>query len=333
MAQFTNTFDAYDVKGAREDLADDIFRVTPSDTPFVSSIQRTVAKAVYHEWQTDSLASVDTANAQIEGDEFAFTDPAATVRVGNRCQILRKTYLISNTLEAVDKAGRESEIAYQRIKKGLELRRDIEAMCIGKNASSVTGDNTTARVSGSLSSWLSTNDIGTPGAATANRGTGGAAGGFSSGNTVLATDGTVRTFAQGMLDAVIGDMWENSGNVQDAVVHAGATQKKSLTGFDGIAGTVFHEAKDRTIMATADVYASQFGDIKIVPNRYIRKTSSVDREVYIVRPSYAALAVLRPIQEVRPAITGDAEKRVLITECTLEVRNEAAHGVVADLTT
>lgn len=331
MAQFTGTYDAYDAKGLREDLADDIFRVTPSDTPFVSAIGRTTAKAVFHEWQTHSLANVDTANAQVEGDEFTFADPAATVRVGNRTQILRKTYLITNTLEAVDKAGRASEIAFNRVVKGLELRRDIEAMCIGKNAASVTGNSTTARVSGSLSSWLTTNDNGTPGASPANRGTSGAAGGFSSGNTVAATDGTTRAFTQAMLDGVIAKMYDNSGMVGDVIAMAGPSQKANLTQFDGIAGTVFHEAKDRTIMATADVYASQFGDVKIMPNRYIRKTSNVDREVYLVRPAYAKLAVLRPIQEVRPAVTGDAEKRVLITECTLQVDNEAAHGVIADL--
>lgn len=331
MAQFTGTYSAYDAIGAREDLADDIFRVTPSDTPFVSAIGRTTAKAVFHEWQTHSLASVDTTNAQIEGDDFSYTDPAATVRVGNRCQILRKTYIISNTLEAIDKAGRNSEIAFNRVVKGLELRRDLEAMCIGKNASSVTGNNTTARVSGSLSSWLTSNDSGTPGASPANRGTSGGSTGFSSGNTVLATDGTVRAFTQAMLDDVTGKLYDNSGMVDDVIIMAGKKQKAVLTGFDGIAGTVMHEARDRTIIGTADVYASQFGDMKIMPNRFIRQTSSVDREVYLVRPSYAKLAVLRPIQEMRPAVTGDAEKRVLITECTLQVDNEAAHGVVADL--
>jgi hypothetical protein len=331
MAQLTATYDAYDAKGLREDLSDDIFRVTPSDTPFLTAVGRTKATAIFHEWQTHSLAVVDTANAFVEGDEFSYADPTSTTRVGNRNQILRKTYLISNTLEAVDKAGRNSEIAYNRVIKGLELRRDLEAMCIGKNVASITGAFNTARISGSMSSWLATNDNGTPGASPSNRGTGGVAGGFSGSNTVAATDGTTRAFTQAMLDGVINKMYINSGMVDDVVVFAGPSQKTVLTNFDGIAGTVFHEAKDRTIVSTADVYASQFGDIKIVPNRYIRQTSSVDREVYLIRPAYARLAVLRPIQEMHPAVSGDAEKRVLITECTLQVDNEAAHGICADL--
>lgn len=331
MAQFTGTYDAFDAKGLREDLEDDIYRVTPSDTPFVSAISRKSGKAVFHEWQTHALASVVTNNAQVEGDEFTYTDPAATARVGNYMQILRKSFLISNTLEAVDKAGRDSEIAFNTVVKGLELRRDIETMCIGVSAASVAGNSTTARRSGSLATWLASNDQGTAGASPANRGTNGAAGGFSSGLTVVPTDGTVRAFDQAILDDTLGKMWDNSGMVDDVIAMAGKKQKKVLTGFDGIAGTVFHEAKDRTIVGTADVYASQFGDIKIMPNRYIRQTSNVDREVYLVRPAYAKLVVLRPIQELKPSITGDGTKHVLITECTLQVDNEAAHGVCADL--
>lgn len=332
MSQFTGTYDAFDLVGAREDLSDVIYRVTPSDTPFVSAIGRTKAKGVFHEWQTDTLASAVTNNQAIEGDEFTFSDPSATVRVGNRLQILRKLFLISNTADAIDLAGRESETALQTVKKGLELRRDIEVSCIGRNVSSVTGSSSAARVLGSLSSWLVTNDSGTPGASPANRGTSGGSTGFSSGNTVLATDGTTRAFTQAMLDAVIGKMYDNSGMVDDVIAMAGKSQKAVLTGFDGIAGTVFHEAKDRTIMSTADVYASQFGDIKIMPNRYIRQTSNVDREVYLVRPAYAKLAVLRPIQMVDDiAKTGDATKHAIITELTLQVDNEAAHGICADL--
>jgi hypothetical protein len=159
------------------------------------------------------------------------------------------------------------------------------------------------------------------------------AGGFSVGTglTVAAVDGTTRAFTQAMLDGVVGRMYVNSGMVDDVVCFAGPSQKQVLTNFDGIAGTVFHEAGDMTIVATADVYASQFGKIKIMPNRYFRQTASVDREVYLVRPSFAKLSVLRPMQEIIPSITGDAEKRVLLTELTLQVSNQAAHGVVADL--
>lgn len=335
MAQFTGTYDTYDLAGDREDLTDDIYRVTPTDTPFTSAIGRTSAKAVFHQWQVDSLASVSTANEAVEGDDFSFTDPAATTQVGNYTQIHTKTFLISDTAEVIDKAGREKESALQTVKKALELKRDIEATCIGRNVASRAGNATTTRRSGSLSTWLTTNDTsGTPGAAGTNRGTSGGSTGFSSGVTVAATDGTTRAFTQAMLDAVIAKLYTNSGMVDDAIIMAGPTQKAVLTGFAGITSTAgrFHEVKDRTIVSTADVYASQFGDLKIVPNRYIRQTSNVDREVYIVRPAYAKLSFLRPMQNVPDlAKTGDAWKFAVLAEVTLQVSNEAAHGVVADL--
>lgn len=331
MAQFTNTHDSYDIKGMREDLTDDIFRVTPSDTPFLSAIGRTKATNPYHEWQTHALGAALTNNYQIEGDEFAYTEPTATTRVGNRCQISTKQFLITGTAEVVSKAGRDSEIAFQKIAKSLELRRDMETSVIGTSQASVTGSSGAARRLGSLNSWLTTNDFGTPGAAPNSRGTSGVAGGFSTNNTVAPTDGTTRAVSQAMLDGVVGKIWENSGSVDDALIMAGAQQKANITGFDGIASQVQTNSKDRVIMATADVYASQFGDMKIVPNRYIRKTATVDREVYIVRPAFAKLAILRPIQEIRPAVTGDAEKRVMLVEYTLEVCNEAAHGILCDL--
>lgn len=328
MAQITNLFDSYDAKGNREDLQDAIFRVTPSDTPVLSMIRRTTATNVFHEWQTDSLAAVDTTNAQIEGFVAALAEPAATTRVGNRCQILAKVFGISGSQEASNSAGRSSEVALQTAKRGLELRRDIETMIVGKNASSVTGSNSAARISGSLSSWLVTNDNGTPGASPSNRGTNGGSTGFTSGNTVLATDGTQRAFVQAILDGVIAKLYTNSGTVEDAVLMAGPVQKTAATGFDGIAGTIMHETKDRTIVSTADVYASQFGDIKIVPNRYIRS----DREALVIRPEYLALAVFRPISRRELAVTGDAQQYMITTECTLQVSNEAAHGICADLT-
>jgi hypothetical protein len=53
-------WNAYDAKGIREDLADVIYNISPTDTPFQSSVGRTKATAVYHEWQTDSLAAATT---------------------------------------------------------------------------------------------------------------------------------------------------------------------------------------------------------------------------------------------------------------------------------
>jgi hypothetical protein len=106
------------LQGLREDLAEWISNLSPTDTPFTSNVGRGTADAVYHEWQTDSLAAPNTANAQYQGDDIAtFTPASVTQRLGNRTQISRKEVIISGTVDAVNKAGRRTELAYQMTKR------------------------------------------------------------------------------------------------------------------------------------------------------------------------------------------------------------------------
>src|SRR5690554_2606960 len=121
MALTTGGFTTYAAIGNREDLTDAIYDISPADTPFVSMIGRGKAKAVYHEWQTDSLADVNTGNAALEGHDSVVATSAPTVRLGNYCQISTATVAITGTQEVVDKAGRKSEMAYQIAKRGKEI--------------------------------------------------------------------------------------------------------------------------------------------------------------------------------------------------------------------
>ena len=132
------------MQGMREDLSDMIYMLSPSDTPFTSNVGRGTADAVLHEWQTDSLAAPNTANAQFQGDDIAtFTPASVTARLGNRTQISRKEVIISGTLDAVNKAGRRTELAYQMTKRAKELKIDIEAILLS-NQAKVTGAAATA---------------------------------------------------------------------------------------------------------------------------------------------------------------------------------------------
>ncbi|HAI43769.1 MAG TPA: head protein, partial [Maribacter sp.] len=144
MAQVSGTFSTYDAVGIREDLTDIIYNISPTDTPFMSGIAKAKATGVTHEWQLDTLASAASDNAVIEGDTFSFSQPAATTRKSNTSQISTKTVLVSGTLEAVNKAGRNSEIAYQISKRSSELKRDMESSLTANNAP-VTGNDSTAR--------------------------------------------------------------------------------------------------------------------------------------------------------------------------------------------
>ena len=55
MAIVPNTFQTYQAIGNREDLANTINNISPSDVPFMSMIGRSKAKNTLVEWQTDAL--------------------------------------------------------------------------------------------------------------------------------------------------------------------------------------------------------------------------------------------------------------------------------------
>ena len=313
MAQPTNTFDTYDSVGEREDLSDVIYSISPTDTPFLSSAAKTKATAVLHEWQTDALAAAVTNNAVIEGDEATLDASVATTRLSNSSQIMDKTVVITGTQESVDKAGRASEIAYQIAKKAKELKRDMESTLTSNNLE-VTGGSGTARQLGALGSWVVTNDdLASDGAS-----------GAGAGNAAH-TNGTQRAFTESQLKSAIKSIWNAGGNPTMIIV--GPFNKQKLSGFTGNS-TRFDAGADATLYTSVDVYASDFGQLQVVPNRFSR-----DRDAYILDMDYWGVAFLRDFTMHELSKTGDSEKRQLLVEATLESRNEAASGSVMDLTT
>ena len=131
MAVPTNTVETFDRVGIREDLADVIYNIAPTETPFISNAASGTAAQTLHEWQTDGLANA-AANAQKEGDDYALGSRAATTRLNNYTQISAKTVGVSGSDQAVTNAGRGDELAYQLAKLGKELKRDIEFANIGR---------------------------------------------------------------------------------------------------------------------------------------------------------------------------------------------------------
>jgi len=313
------TYQTYQSIGNREDLSDVIYNISPTDTPLLNTLARGKATAVYHEWQTDSLAAATTNNAAVEGADASDATMSPTTRLGNYTQIVQKTIKISGTLEAVDKAGRKSEKAYQLSKASAELKRDIETILTANQGRSA-GDASTARQMGAMLSWIKTNTS------------------KSSGTTAgvdpttigvsTRTDGTQRAFTETILKDVVQKVYSSGGNPK--ILMVGPFQKQAVSSFAGIAAQRFMAPADAptTIIGAADVYMSDFGTISVVPNRFMRT-----RDALVLDPEYAAVAYLRPFATNELAKAGDAEKTQILAELTLEMRNEAAHGIAADLTT
>ena len=312
------TFDRYSAIGAREDLSDVIYSIAPTDTPIMNSIGKSKATGTFHEWQTDTLAAATTANALIEGADATSITVTPTVRIGNFTQIVGKTVQVSGTLEAVDKAGRKSEKAYQLAKASSEIKRDIEAIITANQGQSNGSSGSSARVMGSLLSYIKTN---TSKNGTATTGVDPTTIGVST-----RTDGTTRTFTETLLKDVIAKVFVSGGT--PAALFVSPAQKQVVSGFTGLSAQRYQVPTNgqATILAGADLYQSDFGVLQIVPNRFMRT-----RDALILDPEYAALAYLRPFQTTELAKAGDSDKSQILAELTLEVRNEAAHGGVFDL--
>jgi len=317
MALPTNTFSSYTAIGNREDLSDVIYRIDPADTPFMSAVEREKASAVNHEWQTQALASVDTANAVLEGDD-ATTDAATpTVRLGNICQISDKVARVTGTQQAVEHAGRDDELAYQEMLKGLELKRDMESILCGTNQAKNAGAAATARVTASVLSWIKTNT---------SKGASGSDPSAADG-TGTRTDGTQRLFTEANLKIVLQSVWNNGGKPD--VVMTGGFNKQQFSTFTGRA-TPTEDTKAKKIVAAVDAYESDFGTIKVAPNRFMRT-----RDVLVLQTDMWAIAFLngRKMVSVNLAKTGDSERRQILSEYSLVSRNEKASGGVFDNTT
>lgn len=320
MTTFAVTYQTYQGIGLREDLTDVIYDISPTDTPFMSNGGRGSMSATLHEWQTDELDAVDTANAHIEGDDIQSGDIAAadpTVRVGNYSQISRKLVSVSGTMEAVDKAGRNSELSYQLAKKSAELKRDMEAISL-ENIAGAVGGAAVARQMATLCTWIVTNE---------SRGVGGSGSGHTSGvPSAIATDGTIRPITEVLFKDVAQQVWEEGGTLKMAM--AGPVNKQNISQFAGIATQTFNlnSPVQSVIIGAADVYVSDFGNLSIVANRFQR-----ERDCWFLDPDFYSFNFLRSFRQIQLAKTGDAEKRELLVEWTLKIRNEKALGVLADL--
>lgn len=317
MAAPTNTETTLTAKGIREDLSSIIFRITADKTPFLSNIGRSKATNTFHEWQTETLADPDEDNAALEGgDVGTLGAPNRTTRIGNRCQILTKDGGVSGTTEAVDKAGRASELARQKLLKGKEAMRDLEKRCIGNFASQAESGSDPRKMGGAVA-WITTN---------VSRGSGGSSGGYSAGAISAATNGTQRTFTEDQLKAVMASAFNNGA--APSQVYLTSANKQDFSGFAGIADIRSDVSKGQkvTIMGAADFYQSDFGVLAAIPHPY-----GLSRDVLFADPDYFKLATLRSWKTTPLAKSGDSEKFQLVGEFTLEVGNEKAHGVVADL--
>lgn len=320
MAVPTGTYQRFTAIGMKEDLEDVINDISPLDTPFLSNIQRKKATSTFHEWQTDALDSAAATNAQIEGDDANTNTAVPSVRLGNYTQISTKVPRVSGTLRASDTAGRRDELSYQIAKRGREIKRDIESALTGTQAASA-GGAATARALAGIASWLWDNNVENGASATTPTVTSGAPG-------TAPTSGTALTYTEVMLKSAIKQCWDDGGNPN--VVMVGSFNKQLNSAFAGIA-TQYRDNQQTgpaTIIGSADVYVSDFGQHQVIANRFMPSN-----QVYVLDLEYWSIAYLRSMQTVELAKTGDSDRSMLLAEYTLVADNPSSSAKIYAVTT
>ena len=308
MAKVTNAFDTYTATADREDLSNIIYNISPMQTPFMSSIGKRSVKNVVFDWQTESLPT-PSSSGELEGFELSRSAATATVRQSNVCMISKRDATVTGSQESSDPAGKRSEMAHQLAIMSKALKRDMEeALC--QNGAKTTGDASTARVTGGFESWITSND---------SRGTGGA----STGGGAAPTDGTQRDLDEDLLKDVLQLCFENGGEPSLAI--CGPHNKQVISGFTG-RSQARQFVDSNTVEASVSIYSSDFGELKIVPSNRSR-----ERSLLLVDPEFAKVSYLRDFKTIDISTIGDAMTKMIVVEYGLEVSNEAAHGVVADL--
>ncbi len=340
MAVAANTVQTFQQIGIREDLADVITNIMPLETPLYSFAKKKKTGSRTPEWMRDIDADPDPTNAAIEGDQVANDAGTQPERLKNIVQLFDKVAEVSTTASAVNTAGRRDEMNFQVVKKGREIKRDMEARFQG-NFASITGNTGAAGFAAGAEAYLTSN---------VSRGATGANGGFNSGTGLIAaaTDGTLRVITEGMFKDVVAQTWINGG--EDTTVLCGPYMKQKISSsFTGIA-TQFNAISGKnervTIQGGIDIYKSDFGVHKIMPTRLgsygagrtrpYRPVTTVDkdtanRSVLVISPDTWAVVALQPMKQDQLAKLGHSERRMLSTECTLECLEERANGILADV--
>lgn len=325
MAQFTTST----AIGQREDLSDVISRIDPDETPVLTALKKSTKNAILFDWQVQELATA-AANAQGEGDTINSYNHTPTTRLQNQHQIAYKAFSVSDSMDAVDTAGRQRESAYQALLKGIELRRDIEFVLTNDQAKSTSGN----RTAGTLSSFIANTSVGTGATATT--------GGFDADGSNLPVGGsplafgTARDLSVSLIEDMMQAAYEDGGNPSLMVM--APFQKRQFSeatitsqGTSTVTNQVNMTApKAATSVGAVSVYLSDFGQLETVVDRHMP-----NERVYLLDPEYAEYTTLPGRNFVKQDLAkeGDSTRGYVLSEFSLAVTAPKAHAAIYALTT
>lgn len=305
---------SFDVaNGSRFRVGDQIQVESSSELIFVTGISSDTLTVVRGYAGTTAEDLVDgqvlniLGNAALEGSNKPTARFTNRSRQSNYTQILTAAVEVSGTHQAASQLGLGDEMDYQKQERLRELIRDLENTVVngGQPSSSAQGSDTVRRTMNGIiqhlsSSVFSTGDSGFP------AGTG---------------------LDEDKINYVLRNIWENSNGNVDLIV-TGGFQKRKINGF--VSAVRAYGAADTTYRDMISVYESDFGVCKIVTTRWLPQDAVLllDSSRINVLPLAGRSFHFKPL-----ASSGDYECGELIGEYTLELKNEAAHGLIRGLST
>jgi hypothetical protein len=299
-------FTSYDAVGAKEDVSDIISNITPTKTPFQTALSTEKIKNKIHEWQEDSLADV-IDNAKVEGFTASADTLIATSMRDNYAQILSRTVSVAGSNDAIDKYGRDKELAYHLRKKSQELKRDLENALVGTGQTKVAGSNVVARKMAGYQAMIDAAVTET--APDGDTVTGG----------VQASPLTESLFLNAMRKLY-------DAGAEASVMHVKPADALRVAQFATASGRTRDLGSDRKIVNAIEVLVSPWGEVKVGINRFQRATDAL-----LFDPDMWRLLVLRPWFRETLAKTGDSTQVMLVGEYSLKHSNFKGSALITNL--
>lgn len=344
----TANLDAADLAAAlsapgliREDVIDTVYNLDEGiSTPFTDMVRSDSFSNLYAEWTEDDLTAVDIDNAVVDGADASGNDTSVGLRVGNRAQLSDKVVRISHASESVDSIGSVGRMAYQTARRLMDLRRDVEAIAVGRQASVAdNGDAVAGRTAG-LAAWISTNtDFGTDGAV----------GGFDSATKLVdaPTEGDGRALTwegvRTQLEAIY-----TAGGYPSVLMSVPGVIKRVNSFLFSTAGVPYRATPTANVQGSTpatqtaqgyiSVVLSDFGiSLTLQDNRLQQVYDSSDAspvdvaDVFILDPAYLGLSYLNGYRNDVLGKVGHSDTRLLSTQWMTKCFREDAHAMISDI--
>lgn len=345
----TANLDAADLAAAlaapgliREDVMDTVYNLDEGiPTPLTDMVRSGSHSNPYSEWTEMDLTAVDTANAVVDGADASGNDTKVGLRVGNRQQISDKTVRISHVSEAINSIGSVGRMAFQTAKRLLDLRRDVESIFCGRQASLVDNGIAQAGLTAGLGAWIATN--------TSFGATAGAAGGFNTSTKIVdaPTPGDSRALTWAMVRTQLEAVY-NAGGYPSVLMTVPSLIKGINTFMFGSGGDPYRAAPTANVQGTSPatqaaqgwitVVLSDFGiSLSLVDNRLQQVVDSGDgtpvdvADVFILDPAYLGLSYLGGYRNDVLGKTGHSDMRMLSVNWMTKCFREDAHALIADI--